>query len=262
VIIAINPSKQLATVRNAERKSDIKQIESAITQYYIDNSRYPDSLTGDLTEICDTGSYSSSTIIATCTGLIDLSELVPTYLTAIPKDPSATTTDHAGYQIVLTSNKIGLSAPAELGQTITIGTVPTVAASCGGPTVAECWSTQSPSDLVWGPFPLTTGVSADITLLNGAANTTILAGLDGDWPAADYCDALVQGGYSDWFLPSYAELSTGWNTLDSGGFPSDYYWSSTEYSGIPGNFAWYLYSDFGDMSVSNKDYQYSVRCLR
>ena len=37
VIVAINPSKQLATVRNAERKSDIKQIDSALTQYYIDN---------------------------------------------------------------------------------------------------------------------------------------------------------------------------------------------------------------------------------
>jgi len=30
-IVAINPSKQLAQVRNTERKSDIKQIANAIT---------------------------------------------------------------------------------------------------------------------------------------------------------------------------------------------------------------------------------------
>jgi len=124
-IVAINPSKQLAQVRNTERKSDLKQIANAITQFYIDHSYYPTSLTGDLTEICDTGASSSPSGI-TCTNMIDLSELVPTYLTAIPKDPSATTTNHAGYSVVKTGNQIGLSAPAELGQTITIGNVPTV----------------------------------------------------------------------------------------------------------------------------------------
>ena len=30
VIVAINPAKQLATVRNTERKSDIKQINNAL----------------------------------------------------------------------------------------------------------------------------------------------------------------------------------------------------------------------------------------
>jgi len=57
--------------------------------------------------------------------MVDLSELVPTYITAIPKDPSATTTDHAGYRVIKTGNQIGLSAPAELGQVITIGNIPT-----------------------------------------------------------------------------------------------------------------------------------------
>ena len=126
VIVAINPSKQLAQVRNTERKSDLKQIANAITQFYIDHSYYPTSLTSTLTEICDTGANASSSgQTTTCTnaGLINLSELIPTYITAIPRDPSATTTNHAGYQIVLASNKIGISAPAELGQTITIGTV-------------------------------------------------------------------------------------------------------------------------------------------
>lgn len=57
VIIAINPSKQLAQVRNTERKSDLKQLYNAITQYYIDNSSYPATIsTTTLTEVCNTGS--------------------------------------------------------------------------------------------------------------------------------------------------------------------------------------------------------------
>ena len=124
VIVAINPSKQLATVRNTERKSDIKQIDSALTQYYIDNFRYPSSLTGSLTEICDTGALASSTTAVgggSCSGLINLSPLVPTYFTAVPKDPQASTTNGAGYKVILSSGKIGLSALGELGQSITLG---------------------------------------------------------------------------------------------------------------------------------------------
>ena len=34
VIIAINPSRQLAQVRNSQRISDIKQINNAMIQYY------------------------------------------------------------------------------------------------------------------------------------------------------------------------------------------------------------------------------------
>jgi len=122
VIVAINPSKQLATVRNAERKSDIKQIESAITQYYIDNYEYPDSITGTLTGICNTGSASSSVGI-TCTNLIDLTVLVPDYITAIPTDPQSTTTN-TGYYVKedATTHKIGVQANlAELDQDIVIG---------------------------------------------------------------------------------------------------------------------------------------------
>ena len=88
VIVAINPGRQLAQTRNAERKSDLKQLHSAMTQYYIDHGFYPASttLSTTLKEICDTGSTSSPSGLL-CTGLIDLSELVPTYITAIPKDP-------------------------------------------------------------------------------------------------------------------------------------------------------------------------------
>jgi prepilin-type N-terminal cleavage/methylation domain-containing protein len=125
VIVAINPSKQIATVRNTQRLSDIKQINSALQQYYINNGSYPNSLLGDLTEICDTGALATTTNSdVTCDGLIDLTVLVPTYLAAIPKDPLATTTAYTGYQVIKgsTSGLISLNAEhSELGQTIVLG---------------------------------------------------------------------------------------------------------------------------------------------
>jgi prepilin-type N-terminal cleavage/methylation domain-containing protein len=147
VIVAINPSKQLATVRNTERKSDLKQIYNAITQYYIDNSAYPSTIsTTTLNEVCNTGSVASTTTAlngASCGTLANLSVLVPTYLTAIPTDPTgtssllsfiptayaATTATGTGYKVgVNTAKQVLISAPlAELGVRVVVGNVPTVA---------------------------------------------------------------------------------------------------------------------------------------
>jgi uncharacterized repeat protein (TIGR02543 family) len=139
VIVAINPGKQLATVRNTQRKSDIKQINSAITQYYIANGRYPATLPTTLTEVCATGNLSTTTgsgII--CGSLIDLTVLVPTYITAIPVDPQGPVTallnklitplyaitGGTGYYVMKdTTNKLVLNTErAELGTVIAIGT--------------------------------------------------------------------------------------------------------------------------------------------
>ena len=38
VIVAINPGKQLATIRNSARRSDVNAILNAVYQYSIDNS--------------------------------------------------------------------------------------------------------------------------------------------------------------------------------------------------------------------------------
>ena len=126
VIIAINPSKQLATVRNSQRKSDIKQVANAITQFYIDHSYYPASTTFSTTilrTICPTGASTSPAAGFDCTNMLNLSELVPTYITAIPRDPSTTAT--AGYSAILVNNQPAVSAPlAELGVRVVVGNVP------------------------------------------------------------------------------------------------------------------------------------------
>ena len=115
VIVAINPGRQLAQARNAQRASDLRAIHSAVNQFYIDNREWPADLDADtsLTEICDTGSATEGHGI-NCTDLVDLSILVPTYIPAIPSDPqgsiasipfintaNAQTTNGTGYMITI-----------------------------------------------------------------------------------------------------------------------------------------------------------------
>ena len=90
--------------------------------------------------------------------------------------------------------------------------------------------------------------SADIGFATWGCEGTLIAGADGTaigtgnqntidimagcataGIAARLCGDLVQGGYSDWYLPSKDELNALYiNRLAIGGFASDYYWSSTE----------------------------------
>jgi hypothetical protein len=82
--------------------------------------------------------------------------------------------------------------------------------------------------------------------------------------AAMECIELVQGGESDFFLPSKDELNQMYENLHSeelGGFAIDRYWSSSE-GGRSTNDAWLQgFSDGTQFSVS-KDYVYYVRCVR
>jgi len=117
VILAINPSKQLAETRNAQRRVDVNTVLNAVYQYAIDNNgAIPSSITTTQTEICQTG--------GTCTGLIDLSVLTnsETYLVAIPSDPTGASVNGAGYEIVETANgRVTVSAPdAEQSATISV----------------------------------------------------------------------------------------------------------------------------------------------
>jgi len=94
VIIAINPGRQLAQARNAQRASDLKALHSAVQQYYIDNLEWPNSLmTGSLQDVC------LETDLLAANDCISLNSLVPNYLSAIPRDPLSTNT--TGYQIAI-----------------------------------------------------------------------------------------------------------------------------------------------------------------
>ena len=116
VIVAINPGKQLAETRNAERYVDVNTILNGVYQYALDNNgAIPTTITAVQTEICAT---------ATCTGFIDLGVLTTDekYLTAIPADPNGAAGNGAGYEIVKSANnRVTVVAPdAEEGATISV----------------------------------------------------------------------------------------------------------------------------------------------
>jgi prepilin-type N-terminal cleavage/methylation domain-containing protein len=126
VILAINPSKQLADTRNAQRRSDVISILNAVYQYEIDNNGtaptdIPETGTcGAITTLISTSSSVSPSIgsVDLWTTLVSASS---TYLTNIPRDPIVATS--SGYGIVksATTSRITVCAPlAENGVTISV----------------------------------------------------------------------------------------------------------------------------------------------
>lgn len=122
VIFAINPGKQLADTRNAQRKVDVNTILNAIKQYQIDNrgdlpsEGYSPTITADDAEICRTDAND-------CSSLIDMTDLTLNgkYLVSIPIDPSDESIAGTGYLVKLTGNRVTVSAPnAENGIVISV----------------------------------------------------------------------------------------------------------------------------------------------
>ncbi len=104
VIVAINPGRQLAQARNAQRASDLRALHSAVQQYYIDNRAWPTGIDGTVQDVCKFG--------VTDPNCINLDVLVPDYVSDIPEDPNASSPTSTDYQIVLNTNtqSIGLTA--------------------------------------------------------------------------------------------------------------------------------------------------------
>jgi prepilin-type N-terminal cleavage/methylation domain-containing protein len=107
VLIAINPNKQLAQARNAERRSEVNTLYKALEQYLIDNQGYPVGITETEQDIC---------INNNTTGCVNLGVLVPDYVAGIPEDPSG-----ISYKIGIVDSRVRVRASeAELGSTIAI----------------------------------------------------------------------------------------------------------------------------------------------
>jgi hypothetical protein len=110
----------------------------------------------------------------------------------------------------------------------------------------------------------------------GQANTALIIAQSGNndsaTVAAAYCDSLSSGGYSDWYLPSLAELQAWQNTMittDTGGLNPNYtYWSSSEklewfaygISGIEPDISTYTTSKY-DQDSGDPNFNY-VRAVR
>jgi hypothetical protein len=89
--------------------------------------------------------------------------------------------------------------------------------------------------------------------------------------AVAYCDGLTWGGHSDWYLPDVMQLS---GIIDAGrtasptinptafpGTPSNYFWSSSSYSGSSSS-AWRVDFGYGYVNGYDKTSSRHVRCIR
>jgi type IV pilus assembly protein PilA len=128
VLVAINPNRQIAQARNAQRRSDVNTLYKALEQYLIDNQSYAvggTGITNTPKEVCKTGNKTTADTLSPttlCDGKADLRALVPNYLAAIPADSGV-----INYRVSINSenNRISVTAPSsELGQTIAINPQP------------------------------------------------------------------------------------------------------------------------------------------
>ena len=131
VIVAINPTKQLADARNAQRRADVNTILNAIYQYSIDNSgNLPGNLSGStlnagtVYKICRYSNYVGCGGSATYSNFgLFASQLTGSYVVKMPQDPKvATSSGYTGYLVSKnSSNRITVSVDTpENGASISV----------------------------------------------------------------------------------------------------------------------------------------------
>jgi len=125
IYVAVDPARRLAEARNAERWSSTNAVLNAILKYTVDNAgTMPSALTGEDTGTyvlgtggtCSTCSATSTTGVDPCINLEN--ELVPTYLSSIPQDPSNPSASDTQYYIFRSSAgriTVGACSPETVG---------------------------------------------------------------------------------------------------------------------------------------------------
>ncbi len=150
-------------------------------------------------------------------------------------------TCNTGYTLyVWANNNCGTSNPIQLNQS-TSGCCQIGTTNFGG--VIAILNNTNPC----------TGVAATV---NSAPNTYTFS------DAVNYCDNLVEGGFSDWYLPTYSQLLSMYSSkLAIGNFLNAIYWSPTP----TGDGRYWTVNFQGGQSYgydSSIMYMYRVRCVR
>jgi len=114
---------------------------------------------------------------------------------------------------------------------------------------------------IWGCLGTTITGADGVAIGTGNQNTIdIMADCATAGIAARISGDLVEGGFSDWYLPSKDELNKLYlNKVAIGGFAGVFYWSSTEFSS---NQAWVQNFDDGFQIQLNKSSETNVRAIR
>lgn len=114
VIIAINPAKQFAQARNTQRTSNVNAILNAIGQRVADNKGiFQGSFTiGATTYTCPT--LATGDIYSGPGTGMNLSCLVPTYISALPTDPTWISGVDTLYNITVDQDCTGTSTPGRI----------------------------------------------------------------------------------------------------------------------------------------------------
>jgi type IV pilus assembly protein PilA len=121
VLIAINPARQFAQARDSQRVSNLNTILNAIGQRMADNKGVfagQFKIGGGATSTCGTLATTTGTHV-TSDEAVSVTEssgnlgcLVPTYLSALPMDPTIISGSNTGYEIYQDANgRINVSAP-------------------------------------------------------------------------------------------------------------------------------------------------------
>ena len=111
VLVAVNPGRQFASARDTQRRADLYGITNAIYQYATENNgNIPTAITATPSNV-GTSSVNLSTILA------------PTYIAAIPKDPSNGTDANTQYVIFRENGRVVASASSELNPGVYISVV-------------------------------------------------------------------------------------------------------------------------------------------
>jgi prepilin-type N-terminal cleavage/methylation domain-containing protein len=110
VLVAVNPGRQFASARDTQRRADLYSVTNAVYQYATENNgNLPTSITTSPTDIGTNG-------------LNLVLDLVPTYIAAVPVDPSPVYSDaQTGYVMHLDANgRVVATAASELNPGVII----------------------------------------------------------------------------------------------------------------------------------------------
>ncbi len=127
VLIAVNPGRQFAQARDAQRQTDLLGITGAVYQFAAEhNGDLPDTDGADTTSNFPTsatciGSGVGCFNLAAATNAAGTEVVVPTYIAAIPTDPSTGDVGDTGYTIYQDANgRLVAGAVGELQPTMTV----------------------------------------------------------------------------------------------------------------------------------------------